>query len=191
MRTVFAVCLGLLACIYGCTNKPDVEGARSVSDQVGKALNSKDTEKLKANLADHAVFLLANEPAIVGRDAIVSRYATAFKEIDYNVSLLSKEIEATGEFVLDRGSFKGSIKSTDGRASAPVLGKYLHVLKSQAGGRWKIWRAVWEFDNPVAAQTCSETGTRSCCCKSISGSDCIKRPETGCTTDYPISILLP
>jgi hypothetical protein len=42
----------------------------------------------------------------------------------------------------------------------------------------------------VEGTSCSSTGSRSCCCKDIGGSDCIKN-TTGCTGDYPTPILLP
>jgi ketosteroid isomerase-like protein len=190
MRVAPFLLAAFLACVCACTNKPDVQAARSISGEIEKALNSKDAEKLKANLADDAVLLLANQTVLAGADAIASRYAGAFKQINYNLSLSSTGIEPAGDLVLDRGSFAGDIKSADGRTTAPVSGKYMHVLKLQAG-RWQIWRAAWEFDKPTEQTSCEKTGTRSCCCKDIGGNDCIARPDNGCTSEFPTSILLP
>jgi ketosteroid isomerase-like protein len=187
MRIGLAVCLSFLACVCSCANKPDVESARAVSDQVGNALNSKDTEKLKANLTDDAVLLRNNEPPLVGRDAIVSRYAAGFREIDYDISLISEETQPAGELVIDRGRIEGKVKSKDGRTSMPVSGKYFHVLKGSPG---RLWNVVWEFGQPLAKTSCDSTGSRSCCCKDIGGDDCIKN-ETGCSGTFPIPILLP
>jgi ketosteroid isomerase-like protein len=188
MRIISVICLGLLVWIYGCVSKPDVEGARSVSSQIGEALNSKDIERLETSLADDAILLNANEPAFVGREAIVSRYATGFKEIDYSVSLESEEIKPAGTFLIERGLLTGNVKTTDGRTSAPVSGKYLHVLKSQAGA-WKIWRGAWDF-NVALGISCSQTGSKVCCCEGTM-TDCIKKPTGGCPDDRAITVLLP
>jgi uncharacterized protein (TIGR02246 family) len=180
----------LLAFACACTSKPDIEAARSVSGDIEKALSSKDIERFKANFTDDAVLLLPNQAAMAGADAIASRYAAAFKQINYNLSLTSSAIESAGDVAVDRGSFGGNIKSGDGGATAQVSGKYLNVLKWQAG-RWRILRAAWEFEQPADPVSCSATGSRSCCCKDIGGNDCVKSPEKGCDSDYPISILLP
>ena len=153
MRIVYLGWLVVLVSFCGCNSrpnpeaaKPNLESARSVSDQIGRAINSKDAGKLKANLADDALFIRANGPA-VSRDDFIYSYENGFKGINYNVSFSSEEIAPAGEFVIARGSFRGDIKSVDGRAAAPVSGKYLHVLKGQPDGSWKIWRGAWEFDS--------------------------------------------
>ena len=186
MRKLLVFSLALL--LSACTGKPNIEEARAVSSQIGKALNARDTGQLQANLAEDAVLTRGNAAALVGRDAIVKQYVAAFQQINYDVTLTSEAIEPAGEYAIDRGRFEGTLKSADGKTSSPVFGKYFHVLKWQPGGNWKVWQAVWTF---TAATSCSATGARNCCCKDIGGNDCIKRPETGCTTDYPLSILLP
>ncbi len=191
MRTLLAISLPVLACLCACSSRPSIEAARSVSGQIGNALNSSDTDRLGANLMDDAVLVRGNAPTLVGRDAIVASYAAAFKQIGYNVSLLSEAIERADEFVIDRGRLGGTVKSADTKTSEPVLGKYFHILKLETDGAWKVWRAVWTFDNPTAATSCDQTGARSCCCKDIGGNDCIARPNDGCTSTYPVPILLP
>lgn len=191
MRMRLGLCIALLFWACACTSKPNVDAARSVSGQIGKALDAGDTERLKANLTDDTLLERGSAPALIGRDAVVANFAAAFKQISYDVSLSSEAIEPAGKFVIDRGRLEGTLKSADGKTSAPVFGKYFHVLKWQPAGGWKVWRAVWTFGKPAAATSCGATGARSCCCKDIGGNDCIARPNEGCPSTYPTPILLP
>ena len=192
MRPYLVACLALLVCLCACSSKPNMEAARTVSAQVGSALNSGDAEKLKASLDDNAVLLLVNRPPIAGSGAIASFYSSAFNQVGYDLNFTSVELKSAGDLVVDRGTIGGRITSKNGQVTTPVKGKYLNVLRAQEGGLWKLLTGSWEFDPPVLTdkQSCEATGSRSCCCTSISGDDCVKN-ETGCSGTYNIPILLP
>jgi ketosteroid isomerase-like protein len=187
----------LLACSLTSCNKPattsNLESARPVTQQINKALNSGDIEQLKSTLADDVVLLRGVTHPISGRDKVVDSYSRAFKQVKYDVSLASDALEPAGEFAIDRGKFTGTLTTLDGKTSAPVKGKYFHVLHLEPGGNWKLWRGVWTFASAMENDTtsCSDTGARSCCCKDIGGNDCVARPNDGCSSTYPVPILLP
>jgi ketosteroid isomerase-like protein len=141
-------------------------------------------------LTQDAVLVRSSGPALVGADAIAASYAKAFKQVGYKVSLSSEQMEQAGKYVVDRGTFVGTLSTADGKSSVPVSGKYLHVLTDDLNGGWKFWRGSWTFANPRAT-SCDDTGARSCCCKSIDADDCVARPNEGCGSTYPIPILLP
>ena len=193
MRPYFAVCLALLVCLCACTSKPNIEAARSVSAQIGSALNSSDAEKLKGNLDDNAVLLIVSHPPIVGNSAIASFYSAAFNQVGYDLTFTSVELKPAGDLVVDRGTIGGQIRTKDGTLSTRVSGKYLNVLTAQQGDRpWKLLTGSWEFDPPILTDktSCDALGTRNCCCTSISADDCIKN-EKGCSGTYGTPILLP
>jgi ketosteroid isomerase-like protein len=187
----------LLACALVSCNKqandPNLETARPITEQINKALNSGDSEQLKSTLASDAVLLRGVTRQLSGRDTIAERYAAAFKQVKYDVSLASDALEPAGDFAIDRGKFSGTLKTVDGKTSAQVKGRYFHVLHLEPGGNWKLWRGVWTFASALESDTtsCDATGARSCCCKDIGGNDCVARPNEGCSSTYPVPILLP
>jgi len=191
VRVLLILALGLVGSICGCSNKPDIDGARAVPGQLSSALNDGSVDQLKTTLADDAVLVRGNARALVGRDAIAGYYDGAFRQIEYKISFSSETLESAGELAIDRGRFEGTLKSTDGKASVPVSGEYFHVLKDEPGSGWKIWRGTWTFATPLEATSCQDTGARSCCCKDIGGNDCVARPNDGCSSTYPVPILLP
>lgn len=181
---LIAVCI-----MTSCGTKPDIGKARAMPGEIGKALNSGNSDQLKAVLANDAVLVRDNAPTLVGADAIASAYSKAFKQVGYRVSLTSEELNHVGELAVDRGKFEGTLSTPDGKTSVPVSGSYFHVLKSN-GGDWVFWRGSWTFANPTAT-SCDGTGSRSCCCKDIGGNDCVAAPAGGCPSTHPIPILLP
>lgn len=188
----FALILAWMAVLGGCaTTAPNTNTARTLSDQLGAAINAGSTDALKATLATDAVLMRGNAPALIGREAIVEYYAWAFKQGQYNLSFSSEALEPAGSYAVDRGTFKATIKAAGARAAVPASGRYLHVLVRQPGGGWNLWRGSWTFAPPLDTTSCDGTGARSCCCKDIGGNDCIARPNEGCSSTYPIPILLP
>ncbi len=188
--TAVTATLILTCTLISCRSTPPLETARSLSAQIANSLNSGSPDKLKLTLAQHAVLVRSNGPALVGAVPIAASYAKAFKQVGYKVSLLSEQLEQAGNYVVDRGTFAGTLSTADGKSTVPISGEYLHVLTNDLNGGWKFWRGSWTFADPRAT-SCSDTGARSCCCTSIDADDCVARPNEGCDSTRPISILLP
>ena len=182
MQAKLALPLVLLVCVCGCTNKPNIEAARSASAQVRDAVASKDTVKLKSSLTDDVIVVRDNGPALVGPDAIAS-YATAIKLKNNDIVLSSEVVEPAGDVVVDRGQFAAKSASAGGPAVA--TGNYVHLLRLQSDGSWKVWRGVWTF-GPVTADTAK-------CCDGVGiGAKCVDQPTSGgCPADTPILVLQP
>lgn len=190
MRLPLTATLIVICTLCACKGKPNTESARSLPGQIANALNSGSADNLGAALAQDAVLIRDNGPALAGSGAVTGAYAKAFQQVGYKVSLSSEQMEAADDLIIDRGRFEGTLHTVDGKVSLPVEGNYLHVLKREWNGDWRVWRGAWTFGN-AAATSCSDTGARSCCCKDIGGNDCIARPNEGCSSTYPVPILLP
>lgn len=186
---VLIVLVLLSGCEPGYSDGP--EAVEALAADVGAALNAGDSERLGALFADDGIFVSGAAPAATGRNAIVARYGESLRYLDYDVALRADETTQLGEVATQHGTLSGTVTVTTSDAKLPVEGQFIHVARRQAGGGWSISRAGWFFDTP-AAEGKSCPSASSCCCKSISASDCVVKPATGCAgTTRPIPIVTP
>lgn len=181
----------VLLSMTGCVTVHDIGAIRVSGADMGRALSAKDLRYLQNNFTADAMLFGANLPAIVGRDALLSRYQVAFQQLDYNLSFTSAEITRSGNFATDRGSINGSLATVGRGLAVPVAGNYLHVLKREGQGPWKIWRAAWELTFAPKTTTTGCPGHSSCCCKDGDLECKVDVPAGLCDAEYPIPILKP
>lgn len=103
-----------------------------------------DLEEFVAFIADDAVFMPPDEPAIVGRQAIAEWYGRLYDRVRLDMVHEPLEVDAFGDVIIHRGNARGiMIPRDDGREPIPVDNKYLMVLKKGSDGSLEIWRAVF------------------------------------------------
>jgi len=147
-----------LLLIAGCTPTEPVEEATSteanveainrVHDDHTTALNAGDATAYVALLAEGAVLMPPNQPAIIGEDAIREYRQTEFDQITLEVTRPSEEVVVAGDWAFVRHTYAGKQTPKAGGEPTELSGKGITILERQPDGSWKIARYMWSGDDP-------------------------------------------
>ncbi len=95
-------------------------------------------------LIDHdAIWLAPGEPAAIGRDKIIARYANYFQKMNSTLELKPGSIHICGKWAFLSSDFIRMDTPKSGGGTSQTTGHYLFVLKKQINGGWKIARDIW------------------------------------------------
>jgi ketosteroid isomerase-like protein len=106
-----------------------------------------DTEGLLEYVSDDAVFMPPNEGAIIGKRQISDWYGALFESFDVALSLEPLETDVFGRIIIHRGNATGTLQPRSGTAPTAFDTKHLFIIRKEADGSLKIWRAIFN-DNP-------------------------------------------
>jgi ketosteroid isomerase-like protein len=117
---------------------------QSANDAVGASFRAKDSVAIAASYTSDAVMMPPNAPAVSGTDQIrgVWHYflGMGFKDLKLTTT------EAWGDN--NMATEQGTWSLTDSKDAVVDQGKFL-VLWKQEGGKWKLYRDIWNSDMPV------------------------------------------
>jgi uncharacterized protein (TIGR02246 family) len=160
LRPSTLVSLLLFAFTTACTQAPppdthdaDVQSLKATDAAWSKAMAAKDFEKSMSYYADDASLLMANAPAINGKDAIRAAFKPMFDDPNFALTFQGSRIEVakSGDLGYTQGAYTLTI--TEPRTKKPVTdkGKYLTAYKKQADGTWKGVADMVSSDLPLPA----------------------------------------
>jgi ketosteroid isomerase-like protein len=131
------------------TAAADEEAVRTLVVEFDRCAREKDLEKFLSHSVEDVIALAPGEPAVVGKKALRTWYKGFYAAFD--VAMVHRPIETTsfGGVVIARGNAVGTIRSVSGGEPIPVDNKYLFVLKRQADGSLKVWRAMFNANGPA------------------------------------------
>lgn len=116
------------------------------------ALGSQDGAALAKLYAADGVEMPPNAPAAKGRAAIEAFHkAFAQQWMMHGMTITSTEAKVTGDTAYDVGTYKQSLMAQKTGAMVEDKGKYIVLLKKDAGGAWLISHAIYNSDNPPPA----------------------------------------
>ena len=97
-------------------------------------------------LADDAVFMPPNETRHEGRDDIFT-WVNTFPETT-SLTVTPAEIEGLGDLAFVRGAYTLTVVMPE---SGPMSdrGNYIEIWQRQADGSWRIFRDIWNSDQPM------------------------------------------
>jgi len=133
------------------TVEQDRAGINKTRSAYVSAWKGTDADQM-ANLYTHdALVLYPNQPAVVGRSAILVYFKAFFAEFTQeDFELTSEEIEVAGQWAFDRGTYRWRGVPRAGGDPVSDHGKYLVVLQRQPDGSWKVARDMDNSDRPLA-----------------------------------------
>ena len=113
------------------------------------AIGSQDGAALAKLYAADGVEMPPNAPAAKGRAAIEA-FHKAFGQqwMMHGMTITSTETKVTGDTAYDVGTYKQSLMAQKTGAMVEDKGKYIVLLKKDAGGAWLISHAIYNSDNP-------------------------------------------
>jgi len=159
LRNLFPCAFALTSMLTfaGCRTAPTPEPKRDVAadtaainaldDQYAAALNSSDAAAVAATYADDAIEMPPNLAAREGKQAIQAAYEAMFKENGIKFTITTLETQVLGDWGYDRGSYTSTATPKSGKPMEDS-GKYLGIAKRQPDGSWKVYRVIWNSNNP-------------------------------------------
>jgi ketosteroid isomerase-like protein len=150
----------LLCFAFGCQKaeevaeepEADVEAIKGIIDEITRTWNEGDYEGFIAIIDEEAVFLPPNAPTVSDMETISSIYKNHFDSFDLDLTIITEEIHVFGDLAFSRESWKGSLNPKD--SSEPIVfdNKVITIYKKQPDGSWKIWRAMFNSNTPLATE---------------------------------------
>jgi len=156
-----AVLISLALLVFGCTpvaeepvteaptQAEDIAAINAIPREYEAAYNAGDAAGAAAIFADDGVSMPPNEPAVVGKEAIQSRYQSIFDEFTVQVTMSQEEVEAVGDWAFGRATYAVMQTPKAGGDTVEDNGKNLSIFKRQPDGSWKVHRSIFNSNNPV------------------------------------------
>ncbi len=149
MRFVAVIACALTLAVAGAAARqagdPGVAKVRQAYQAAVAAQNAAAIAKLYA--AD-GVEMPPNAPAQKGHAAIEAFHKNlATQWMVHGMTITSTESHVTGDYAIDSGTFKQTLMGMKTGAMVDDTGKYVAVLKKDAGG-WSIATLIYNSDNP-------------------------------------------
>lgn len=112
-------------------------------------LHNKQLEPILKFYAPDAVFLQPNGDRIVGSAALRSLFQRIMASFTSDLTLHSRNFEASGDLAYDSGDFEESLTNLSTGAKIASKGSYVVIYKRQPDGSWKIVQHVWTGTPPA------------------------------------------
>lgn len=113
----------------------------------GARFMQNDSNYYKDRYMADASVLGPNEPAITGREAIRKYFYNDGKNNEITILIQSVSIYGSASLVVEEGIYD----FPDGKGRSIDKGKFIALWK-QEGGKWKIFREIWNTDMPPATK---------------------------------------
>jgi len=150
-----AVAAIVMIAIAGCTSRhagdssaADIEAAQQLILDLDAAIAAGDLDGFVSFLAEDFVDMPANEPTIIGKEALRAHHEPLFQAFNLRVTHAPVETHSFGDVVIQRGAGIGEIAPKAGGEALMLDQKYLFVFKRQEDGSLKLWRAIFNDNAP-------------------------------------------
>ena len=120
-----------------------------VREQWVQDLHGKQLESILNFYAPDAAFLQPNGDRITGSAALRSLFQNIMATFTSELTLHSRNLEASGDLAYDSGDFEESLTNVATGAKIASKGSYLVIYKRQRDGSWKIVQHVWTGTPPA------------------------------------------
>jgi ketosteroid isomerase-like protein len=108
-----------------------------------KRFTTNDTAYYNARYCNDAQVMSPNVPTVIGRDSIIKFFYGDGKNTEAVIELPAGNIYGNENLVVEEGSYN----FPDGKGGSFDKGKFIALWK-QEDGIWKLFREIWNTDNP-------------------------------------------
>jgi ketosteroid isomerase-like protein len=115
------------------------------------ALHADDVDGLLAPLTDECLVFPPNESPLSGVDGSRRWHQTRIAQFTTKLQMSSDELAGSGDYAYERLSYVISLTPRTGGPAMEDKGCCFWIWHRDAGGSWKIARAIWNSENPMAA----------------------------------------
>jgi ketosteroid isomerase-like protein len=112
-------------------------------------LRAKRLEPILKSYTADAAFLQPSGERITGAPALRGLFQMIMSTFDSDLTLHSRNLEASGELAYDSGDFEEALTVIATGAKINSKGSYIIIYKRQANGSWLIVQQVWTGTPPA------------------------------------------
>lgn len=120
---------------------PVKEYINNVNKTYGLRFKTSDSALYADRYCKEAIALPPGMPAVKGRDSIRSYYYSNGANRSLNITITANNIFGTAELVVEEGVYD----FPDGKGGSFDKGKFIALWKEE-GGKWKLYREIWNSD---------------------------------------------
>lgn len=132
-------------------SEDDEQAIREVHELHHQALNAGDAQAHASYFTDDAVLMPPNEPAVVGKAAILSWDQATFQIYTVQLSTVSIDrVIISGDSAITQSTYSAKLITKGKGNSVWGENKSIHVYKKQADGSWKIVYDIWSNSGPLS-----------------------------------------
>lgn len=153
MKLAAAAVLGVAVTAAGiAAQSKDDPGIAKVRSAYQTAVGAQDAVAIAKLYTADGVEMPPNAPAAKGRAAIEAFHkAFAQQWMMHGMTITPTETKVMGDTAYDVGTYKQTLMAQKGGGMVEDKGKYIVLLKKDAGGAWLISHAIYNSDNPPPA----------------------------------------
>jgi len=101
-------------------------------------------------MADDAVIMPPNEPALKGKAAIRAWYEQFVAQMHTSsLNITDREVLIGGDYATEIAAFEWALLPVAGGSPGIDRGSYIQVWRRQPDGRWLFSREVWNSTTPL------------------------------------------
>jgi len=126
----------------------EITAIRAQSQAFDSTLSRAEEQAFLALLADSVMWMVPNQPALVGKDAVRDRVHGRFAVSSLNLRTTIHEIRVAGDWAYVRVSYRMSITPKNGGAATEEIGKGINMFEKAPNGSWLVTRHIWNADHP-------------------------------------------
>jgi ketosteroid isomerase-like protein len=120
-----------------------------LSSIVGAADPARAADAYVRDLADDAVWMPPNMPAVRGKPAVLAWAREFFRQYELQIGEQKIDpIEIGGTVAIRRFTSTGRYVPRDGGPAVPFDQKYVDVLRRASDGTWKLSAHMWSSNDP-------------------------------------------
>jgi uncharacterized protein (TIGR02246 family) len=132
----------------------ETAAVREVSAAIDRAFVAGDAAALAALVAEDAVWMPPDEPTLVGRAAVRTRYEELFRELhgrfrDVSHTLEVDEVRVCGDWAMSRGRYRLELSLPSVPRPIVITGKNVHSYRRAPRGTWLVSSDIWNADAPA------------------------------------------
>jgi ketosteroid isomerase-like protein len=117
-------------------------------DEWVQDLRTKQLEPILKLYTSDASFLQPNGDRLTGSAALRSLFQTIMTTFNSDLTLHSRELEASGDLAYDSGDFEETLTAISTGAKINSKGSYIMIFKRQPNGAWLIVQQMWTGTPP-------------------------------------------
>lgn len=126
----------------------DVQAVAGLVAEFDRCAREGDLETFVSSSLEDVVFLVPDQNAIVGGDALREWYRGFYDAFEIDMTHHPGETHAYGNLLIHRGTATGTLTPAGGGSPASFDNKYMFVLLRVADGSLKLWRAAFNANAP-------------------------------------------
>ena len=157
LPTATLISLALLATACGPAAEQPVAEAPSQAEDVAAIKSGVeqyvavvgDASASVALFTDDGVLMPPNEPAVIGKEAMLSYNQAFWGQFTEELTLSPEEVEVAGDWAFARGTAAVTYTPKAGGQPTEDTGKWLQIWRRGADGSWKLAHDIWNSDQPL------------------------------------------